>query len=116
MAPKNSMSQAHRGRSEKRDTLRALESGELSIEALLRAPNGPLERTDVWEVVLHIPRFNRKGAKRLFMESGVFPHKQLGELSDSERELLIAALPKRVKERSKPTSSSSPSSEPSSSA
>lgn len=91
------MNRVREGRSEKREALHALESGVTHIEGLLRTPDGPLAKTDLWDLLLHTPKLNRKGATRVCMESGVFAHKQLGQLSDHERELVVTSLPKRVR-------------------
>ena len=92
------ISRARAGRSEKRQILHTLESSEVTLEALLRAPEGPLRKADLWEVLLFTPKLGRKGARKVCEASGVFAHKRLGELTEHEVECVIAELPRRVRQ------------------
>jgi hypothetical protein len=96
------MNRARQGRSAKREVLNALESSTITIEAILAAPIDALATADIYEVLMHVPKLNRKGVRHIFLESNVYPHTRMKELSEEDRKALLAALPQRVKRFTEP--------------
>lgn len=114
----NSLKKAKEVREARQAELRRLRNGDVTLEQILRDPPEILQGADVYDVCGATPRFGRAGVRRLFVKTGIWPHKKLGDLTAKERKRLLRTLPLRVRTISQvrePDEDSAPASEASAS-
>lgn len=99
----HSMQRAKEVREARQAELRRLRNGDVTLEQILRDPPEILQGADVYDVCTATPRFGPAGIRRLFVRTGIWPHKKLGDLTDKERKRLIQTLPLRVRDISQPS-------------
>jgi hypothetical protein len=72
-------------------------TGVLSVrEVLLKNPRS-MRAIRLWTLLCKAPNFGEKGVKKTLEAAQVWPTTRLGNLSQAEREAVVAALPPRVK-------------------
>jgi len=98
----DNLKKAKEVREARQTELRRLRNGEVSLETILRDPPEILQGADVYDVCTAAPRFGRAGVRRLFVRTGIWPHKRVGELTDKERKRLVQTLPLRARTISRP--------------
>ena len=77
--------------------LKAIEDGSESVrEVLLKNPRS-MRSIRLWTLLCKAPHFGEKGVKRTLEKSEVWPTTRLGNLTQEDREKVLAALPPRVK-------------------
>src|SRR5262245_3657908 len=77
--------------------LKLVESGELSIRALLRNRNShSLDRCRIDPLLRRVPNLGPKGVQRILEEANIYPTRRLGNLTPQERDKLEKLLPERV--------------------
>jgi len=100
MAKRYDTLHARRVRKQRAHILTRLEEGRVVFLDVLEAKRTGfqvLRRADVWEILLHVPRLGRNGARQVCERAGVWPHTRIGELSSAQRQALLDHLPPRAK-------------------
>lgn len=78
--------------------LKALSTGDIHIEDVLRTPSDALKRVSIHVLLMRTPSIGEKGSEKICKAAKVWPTHRLGNLSKKERDDLIAALPVRAKQ------------------
>lgn len=92
------MAKARRTRSDIAKTFDALRDNTMHITDVLASPPRCLRRIRIYDVLRRAPRLDRDGASKVLKHSKVWPLTTLGNLTEEERERIIARLPPRVKD------------------
>ncbi len=92
------LKQARAQRSEVAAAFDRMHDGGKTLREHLEDPTeSVLARVDIWDILRRSPHLGRAGAKKILMESKVWPHDKLGDISLYDREELIKALPPRAR-------------------
>lgn len=82
--------------------LRQLENGGITIWDVLEDPSPTLKRVRVYDVMRRTPKLGSAGAKKILMRLEIWPMERVGNLSLNKRRKILAALPERVRNNSRP--------------
>jgi hypothetical protein len=77
--------------------LKDLESGEDSIREVLRNPPGYFLGVDIWVLLTTPLGMGTESARKVCERSYIWPHTELGELTNKQRSRIIDELPERIK-------------------
>lgn len=88
---------ARKGRTQIAQTFDALSNGQLSYSDVLQNSPRCLERVRVFNVVRRLPHMGDDGAEKCLMKAKVWPLTRMRDLTEDERERIIAHLPPRAK-------------------
>lgn len=78
--------------------LRRLKTGQLALRSVLENPQSTsLKHCQVFNVLKSAPNLGEKGAKRVLLQSRVWPMDKLGTLSAIELDEILLNLPARAR-------------------
>lgn len=78
--------------------MRRLRSGDITLRSVLEDPQSTsLRFCGVFDVLKNAPNLGEKGAKRVLLESRVWPLDRLGALTVMQREEILMNLPARAR-------------------
>jgi hypothetical protein len=78
--------------------LRRLKNGNITLRSVLETPQSTsLVHCSVFNVLRAAPNLGEKGAKRVLLESKVWPMDKVGNLSQYELDLILSNLPARAR-------------------
>jgi hypothetical protein len=97
MTRSKQIKQAQRTRRQIAQLFDALTNDHVNADEILRNVPGCLRRVRAFDVVRRFPHMGGDGANKVFQRAKVWPTTRLGNLTEEERERVIAALPPRVK-------------------
>lgn len=95
--PKGDTEPARRRKAARTGALLALAEGRVQLSEYLLDPPEALEHVELWIILLRCQRLGRIGAAVICREAGVFSHERLGELTPQQRQMLVQALPPRLR-------------------
>lgn len=80
------------------DEFGSMKRDEITLVDVLRDPSQyQMRRCDIWDVLRRAPKLGEKGAKRVLLYAGVWPHDKLGDLSTQQRDDILSWLPPRAR-------------------
>jgi hypothetical protein len=84
--------QARRARAHRAAALLDVQERRTSVATALYDTPGPLYGVDAYVLVLHCPGIGRTKARRVFEETGIWPHTRLCHLTTDQRRALKEVL------------------------
>jgi hypothetical protein len=95
---KKTLRRARKSRSQMSTEYGLLRDGDITLSELLQDPSGySLARCTIWDVLRRSPKLGPKGAKRVLLESKVWPLDRLEDIDQFARETILSNLPARAR-------------------
>lgn len=75
-----------------------LRDGHITLRDVLGSPEDyEMRRLDVYDVLMAAPKLNKDGVRKMCLDTGIWPHYRLEELTFAARDNLIHRIPPRAR-------------------
>lgn len=75
-----------------------MRDGYITIRDVLESPQDyEMRRLDVYDLLMHTPKLHKDGVRKVFIDTGIWPHYRVDELTTEQCDRLLKYLPPRTR-------------------